>query len=33
MARQIVVSWVLTIPGAAVMAWLAYEIARLVVGF
>jgi PiT family inorganic phosphate transporter len=30
-AQQVVVAWVLTIPGAAAMAWLAYEVVHLVV--
>jgi phosphate/sulfate permease len=31
-ARQVVAAWVLTIPGAAITAWLVYQVARAIVG-
>jgi phosphate/sulfate permease len=31
-AQQVVLAWVLTIPGAAICAWIAYHIAHLLVG-
>jgi PiT family inorganic phosphate transporter len=31
-AREVILAWVLTIPGAALMGWLAYELAHAAVG-
>jgi PiT family inorganic phosphate transporter len=31
-AREVILAWVLTIPGAALTGWLAYQVAHLVVG-
>jgi PiT family inorganic phosphate transporter len=31
-AREVILAWVLTIPGAALMGWLAYEVAHAVIG-
>ncbi len=31
-ARQVITAWVLTIPGAAISAWLVYQVAHTIVG-